>query len=915
MASWSKNQPSGNSTRRKWKLEDRTSLNNLKYHIAAEGCSDVQYDLAKQLLDNTIEQNETTSSQQAIHWLLRASQQGHEDATKLLRQCFDEGCGITTENESEVRCCLSMTPGERAARKAARELFSCLSNGSEHITPRQLERKMREIYNLQKKRRHHGYSTSTSEEETEDEYGNSEHEPLTDAAAVGNGHVNLSTRRPRQRQHRRRVTTYSTERQTASGRVITEENLVSAAVNYAAGRMPAVNDDLTISVPHPATLDHVPCFHRLLFHPILFCTILYHRLVNLLASFPTMIPPSVRMALLFTVYWLASSENLTVFLPVGFYYLCLTVMICSTCKMLKTKQDFIDFRIWSGLFLSYGDHNVEANISENLFLKNNLKPYLYFFCAFIGSLMVSPLVAKGWLAHSELTIVSCIFVFVSLVVFMYSSARRFPDWIVLVSFGVNVLAKYPYEMDDVVATGWRFLDLKVPTFCSFVIGNGIEFCLNCRTALYLLIPGFLIHLAARSNWHGIYTHLIPHCVTLSWLQLCITTSQSATMFGMVRATLGLAGILLFLPLFGLVSLLIPVFVAIDWMGFTDPGVRLGSALIAAILALLGSCFLAMNRTTQRYVTILQVVLCIITACILTFPYMTANFKDSPRFGNVISIDKHESLIESVDNSESVEAGLDNMRNLDNDNIPHISGALTWQRFYTLCEQPANEQNNKIKTQLRCAHLEGMAVTWIGTATQAQISHVSNIRAEYISKYLPNWLSNLIRCVYGKKLSEQLRCSPKEETQFCLDLDHLLEHSELQGKCSLHEWNSYEYEIRVRMPTQGLLSKSSEIVLQASHKFGNFTRSLTAGDRLQFYGTLQNSRPPLANGLHERKDFILGASQPRIKLLAVKCVLCADKTLKSVSVARKSPLNARMRDLMRGIKYLLNVLFNPLITFK
>ncbi|XP_036324276.1 wolframin [Rhagoletis pomonella] len=914
MANWTKNQPSGSATRRKWNLEDRTSLNNLKYHIAAEGCSEVQYDLAKQLLDKdkTIEQNEATSSQQAIHWLLRAAQQGHEDATKLLQQCFDEGCGITTENESEVRCCLSMTPGERAARKAARELFSCLSNGGEHITPRQLERKMREIYNIQKKRRRHGYSTSTSEEETEDECTNSRREPLTDAATIGNGHVNLHQRH---RQHRRRVTSYSKETSATPVRVITEENLVSAAVNYAAGRMPAVNDDLTLSVPHPATLDHVPCFHRLLFHPILFCTLLYHRLVNFIATFPKTIPPSIRMALLFAFYWLATNDNLTVFLPLGFYYLSLAIMICSTCKMLKTKQDFIDFRIWSGLFLSYGDHNVEADLSENLFLKNNLKPYLYFFCAFIGNLIVSPLIANGWLPHSELTITSCIFVFTSLLAFMYSSARSFPDWIVLVSFGVNVLAKYPYEMDDVVATGWRFLDLKVPTFCSFVIGNGIEFCLNCRTALYLLIPVLLIHLAARNHWRGIYTHLIPHCVTLSWLQLCITTSQSATMFGMVRATLGLAGILLFLPLFGLVSLLIPVFVAIDWMGFTDPGIRLGSTLAAAVLALLGSCFLALNRRTQKYITVLQVVVCIIAACILTLPYMTANFKDSPRFGNVISLDKHVPAIDSLGNSLNVVEGTDSIRDNEEEHIPHISGPLSWQRFYTLCGQPAAEKNNKIKTQLRCAHLEGMAVVWTGTVTQVKISRVTNIRAEYINKYLPPWLSRLIRCFYGTRLSDQLQCTIELKDTHCMDMQRLLKLSELQDSCSLHDWNSYEYEIHVRMPTQGLLSKSADIVLQANHKFSNFTKSLMAEDRIQFYGTLQNSRPPLANGMRDREDFILGASHARIQLLAVKCLLCEEKTLKSVSVERKSPLTARMRDLMRGIKYLLNVLLNPLITFK
>ena len=540
-----------------------------------------------------------------MHWLLCAAQQGHEEAANLLQKCYDEGCGINANNEDEVRSCLSMTPGERAARKAARELFACLSNGGKHISPRQLERKMREIYKMQKAKRQPGDSTSTSEDDMDDDPY--EHQPLEDGSApVPNGSINLRSHRSGGRRRKLRKNRLNVpDNFAATDSNITEENLVSAAVNYAAGRMPAVNDALTLTVPHPSALDHVPCFHRLLFHPILFLTLLYHRLINMVSEFPKRVPQSVRFAVLLSLYWLASSDNLTVLLPIGFYYLCWSIMIWSTCKMLKTKHDFIDFRIWSGLFLSYGDHNIEADMSENLFLKNNMKPYLYFFCAFIGNLLVYPLISAEWLPHSELTTAAGIFVFVSLIAFMYAS-QRFPDWIVLVSFGVNVLAKYPYEMDEVVTTGWRFLDLKVPTFCSFVIGNGIEFCLNCRTALYLLIPMFLIHLAKRSNWHGTYTHLIPHCVTLSWLQLCITSAQSATMFGVVRATLGLAGVLLFLPLFGLVSLLIPVFVVIEWLGFTDPNIRLGSTVVASVLALLGSCFLAINRTTQKYITVLQV---------------------------------------------------------------------------------------------------------------------------------------------------------------------------------------------------------------------------------------------------------------------------------------------------------------------
>lgn len=45
------------------------------------------------------------------------------------------------------------------------------------------------------------------------------------------------------------------------------------------------------------------------------------------------------------------------------------------------------------------------------------------------------------------------------------------DVLALFSFAVHVLARYPYETDSVVSCGWRFLDVHVPTFASYVVGK------------------------------------------------------------------------------------------------------------------------------------------------------------------------------------------------------------------------------------------------------------------------------------------------------------------------------------------------------------------------------------------------------------------------------------------------------------
>ncbi|KAH8419214.1 hypothetical protein KR222_010704 [Zaprionus bogoriensis] len=873
MATWTQNPPTGVSKRRRWNLEDRASLNKLKEHIAEEGCPQVQYDLGKKLLENAIEPNVANESQKAVHWLVSAAQQGHEEAVRLLRKCYNDGNGITSENADEVRRCLAMTPGERAARKAARELFACLSNGNEHITPKQLERKMRRIYNLQRKRRRRGAATDdASSSNTDDDSSEWEREPLEDAATLGRANV-----------ERRRF--------------ITEAHLVSAASNYSAGCMPSVNETLTLSVPHPQSLDHVPCFYRMIFHPLIFFTLLYHRFINLVIALPAMLPLSVRCSLLVLLSWWSTSEDGgRQMLPMISYYLSLGVMLWSTCRMLKTKQQFVDFRIWSGLFLSYGDHNIEAEISEQRFLRNNMKPYLYYFCAFICNLIVYPLVTDAWLPHSELTIISGACTFISLGVFMYGSSQLLPDWLLVVSFGVNVLAKYPYELDEVVSTRWRFLDLRVPTFSSFVIGNGIEFCLNCRTALYLLIPALLVLLARRSHWHGVYTYLIPHCVTLSWLQVCIVTSQSATAFGAMRAALGLAGIVLFLPLFGIVALLVPVFVAIDSLGLASEQLRWGTTAIACSLVVLLSCVLALNRATQKYITMLQLLVGITTACLLVFPYMTSSIKETPRFNAMPTV-------------------------LSSPNVARrpIPDVLQWERFYELCASPVQDQPNKIQAQLRCSHLHGMSVAWEGKVVHLQIARVSNMLENIVANYLPTWLAKVLRCVHGENIAQQFQCDPQQDAQ-CAEWQRVIKTVTAQtGHCTLQRWNRYEYELLVQVSASASLlgrTASAGVVLRAHHDFGNFTRLLQQGDRVMFIGTLDNSRV-LANNV--REHYVLGSSAPpQVELKTIECLDCQSPELGSATIQRAvltSPVDARMQDLMRGIKYLLNALLSPLITFK
>lgn len=558
-----------------------------------------------------------------------------------------------------------MTPGERAARRAASELFASLSNGAEYVTVEQLERKMREIYNLTKKKK----KSAVDEEDLSDM------EPPEQEMSVSNQNGDLNIRRSRSIDETNHIS---------------EQSLVSAAIDYSHGQLPEVSHALNLTVPHPQCLDHFPVLHRLFCHPLLFLSLLYHRLIEMFSSFPNFSNLSkFQILIALFIYAFVSTENSFMFLPMVVYYGSLAVMLLSSFKMLKSKHQFIDFRIWSGLFLRYGE-DIQFEHHENLYIRNNLVPYFAFFIAFGANLIVHPYLTEQWLPHSEITTVSFIFTFITLIAFMYTSTNPFPDFLIIFSFSVNVLAKFPYELDSDVINTWRFLDLKVPAFSTFVIGNGIEFCLNHRGLFYIFINILLFQLARRNNWQGFFQFLIPHCVTLAWLQSCIISSQEAEMFGLMRSVLGLAGLLLFLPLFGIATLLIPVFAAVEWFSL-DTTFRFLVTTVATIFAIVISCFLAISNRTGKYITCLQIIIFLLASVFLTYPYINSE-------------EKYGSYLKQIGLNADVHKAVNQMPTDD------ITDGLSWENYYRYC---MTGHSNRIATQIRCSHLHNTPIYWEG----------------------------------------------------------------------------------------------------------------------------------------------------------------------------------------------------------
>lgn len=822
--------------------------------------------LAKQLLEEhcELDVDKDENAKLGVYWLTKASEQGNLEATDILRKCLATGRGITEHNYYDVKSCLDMTQDEKLARRAAREMFMSLSNGEDFITMEQLQKRMRNLSSPSTSSADYFQSNNTSSNSSQKEVNDNDNDcfprnglpddspPAKDEDRTNDGHG-----------------------WTDQGEKITEAALVSAAASYARGMLPIVSHALCMVDPSELALDTIPLLQRPFVHPFTSLKRLYSWLVETLGHRGVSInrvlfTSNLHILLLLLLYSLFGTESLLLFIPMALYYLSFVVMVVATFQMLQRKREFNNFRVWSGLFLSYSGGNLNPEEAEYQFCRNNLKPYGHFFLALLLNLMIYPLIAHQWTPQSEFTIIAVTLTLITLCSFMWRDSSRFPDFLALFSFGVHVLAKYPYETDMVVAQSWRFLDIRVPTFASYVVGNGIEFCLNFRAVFYLLIPAVFAKMAARDGWRGTYRILIPHCVTLSWWQIAIFSSQGATWYGLIRGALALVGMVLFLPIAGIASIILPFVAIAKYLSENDLAMRIAITTVLGGMPFFASWYLRKTRTSRFnwIITLMQIVLGVGAATFLSWPMLMEY-------------------------------------NQDSDETYDIASTLTWDQYQNYCHQPAWEElSSKAQVQVQCAQLEGVPVSWEGYVTNIRVKSMKNNIAVVLNR-LPDNIRTLLSCMYGEPYEEKCNSGDDIRRKNC---KHITSIQKKRNKCYFPSWDQYEFEIFVKMKS-GIWGSTTEIRLVADHSFTNFSLNIYPGDKIWFAGALLN------NGLET--ESLLGGAEPHIDLEEVGCLACNSLDLKTSykRYRHRISLSSIIRDLCLSVKTVLNFLLNPIVMFK
>ncbi|XP_076266429.1 wolframin ER transmembrane glycoprotein wfs1 [Rhynchophorus ferrugineus] len=836
------------SGRKQWSLHgaQRISLKGLRSQLAADGCPESQVVLAKLLFEECeFKSDQKENAKQGVYWLIKASEQGNLEATDLLKKCLETGRGINEHNFIDVKTCISMTQDEKIVRRAAKEMFANLANGGEYITSNQLQRKILSI------ERGESCSKSTETRDLENHCQESNGE-------ISNNYDDSSGESDEE-------TDWSIKSD-LNNEKLTEDKVVSAAITFSHGHLPVVNNILSLTEPNLNSLDHIPFLYRSILHPILFLKIVYLRLIKFLGSKSMPIPlgsTNTQGLALLLIYSLVSFDNVKFFLPTVGFYASFVMMIVATCQMLQVQRELHEFRLWRGLFICYSNGDLNEQSFESQFIINHTRPYIwYFFSLLVHYFCFSLTPVK---LESELTVMSCCFMFVTL--FGLMARRRDKtvlDPLVLLSFAVNILARYPYDTDPIVSRGWRYLELNVPSFPSYVVGNGIEFCISFRLVLYAIIPALLARMAARDRWKGSYKVLLPHLVTLSWLQYFAVCSHNATMYGLYRATLALVGSVVFLPLVGLMSVILPVAAITKWVISSNLIYSIGLFLFLLMICL-AVCYACAKTKYAPYTAALQVVLMLIA--------FFALLKSSLYNGNL---------------SNEYPMGIE-------------TKTLDWDSFESLCyKKMYHEKENRAEAQLRCAELEGSQVFWEATVTEVKLTSITNKYKSVIDKF-PKFLSDYLRCFYGKPV--KTNCDQDDAGQIS---DCMILQESYANQCTLKDHNAYTFEVSLKM-SSFYWTTTPIVHLHLAHEFTNFTLRLRSKDEVWFKGRLYNNHEAGAEGL-------LGSVHIFVHGEEIGCISCADYQLTSVKTSERDMFSF-VYMLHDGFKFILNVLFNPVLIFK
>ncbi|XP_037787857.1 wolframin-like [Penaeus monodon] len=475
--------PAKRTARRQWSIQEgpRGILRRMRSQLAEDGCPESQLIIGKTLLEQISDENENDEegARLAVYWLSRASFQGNTEATRLLQDCMDKNVGICEHNYHEVRECLAMDQQEKLARRAARMLFTSVSDGNDFITSSRLGVKMQEVLAGTEQPDDSGDSLPVdSNSDLEERYG---------------------------------------------GERFSEEHLVSAAVIYCNGRVPPIHhfmNQVSQNAHSHQILNGLLLPMRILKKVYQSCLqflgVTFTNYVKYLLNILTPFTSTLIVCLISGLISLVGVNRAFSAFPIFISCISLLVMMVATAHLLLNRKHFDSFHSWSILFSHYCPE-LDIEHAEGKFKARCWKPYVALFLSVVIYLGTVPLVSPKLV----ICFLPVMYIFTVLTLFLVPEKLKVWQFI---SLSIYVMAVTPSVHECV--SQWLFTLAKGTGAEELLVEQHID--IGWHVKLHLGIGPFLHLMWCNLQILVCVTNklsiLPPHLVTITWCHLAVMAS-------------------------------------------------------------------------------------------------------------------------------------------------------------------------------------------------------------------------------------------------------------------------------------------------------------------------------------------------------------------------------------------------------
>ncbi|XP_041122829.1 wolframin-like isoform X1 [Polyodon spathula] len=481
---------------------------------AKAGDSKAQAVVGKYYLQLAEQQDEELNNCNAVSWLLLAAKQGRREAVKLLRRCFVERKGITTENEEEVKKLCSESEFERTVRKAALVMYWRL--------------------NPQRKKKVAVCEMLENVEQVNVDDG------VDGAPKPGPLPASL--------QKQRRVLEWLVSSE--PNKYVAVDDFVEITKKYAKGiistNLFTSSDDEDDELAGRSPED-LPLRQKIVKYPLHAIMEVKEHLIDIASKagmhwLSTIIPTHHINALIF--FLIISNLTIDFFafvIPLVIFYLSFISMLICTLKVFQNSKAWDNFRTLTDLLIRF-EPNLDVEQAETNFGWNHLEPYFHFMLSVFFVIFSFPIASKEWIPCSELATIAVFFTLAS-----YMSLSSFVETYTRRAILIEVASSLCAMMSD-LPESWAFLRFFGKTFVTIPLGSFIILNLSIPCLLYMYLFYLFFRMAQLRQFKGTYCFLVPYMVCFMWCEFSVVLLQNSTGIGLIRTSVGYFLLLFALPI-------------------------------------------------------------------------------------------------------------------------------------------------------------------------------------------------------------------------------------------------------------------------------------------------------------------------------------------------------------------------------